>query len=102
MTSIHFDFSPKGGPADLVGKWAPAPARSITWPDGNAWTKAPTAAAEPSSLAVAVEPAARPRGGMSFFGLGVLAAVAAAALAYAQRERVHKTFEARATRMAEI
>ena len=47
MSAIHFDFSPKGGPADLTGKWRPAPDSSITWPDGNAWTKvgAPTAAA---------------------------------------------------------
>ena len=41
MTAIHFDFSPKGGPADLTGTWAPAPYRSITWPDGNAWAKVP-------------------------------------------------------------
>ena len=40
MTSIHFDFSPKGGPKELVGKWAPSPARTITWPDGNVWSKA--------------------------------------------------------------
>ena len=28
MTSIHFDFSPKGGPAKLIGTWAAAPART--------------------------------------------------------------------------
>ena len=28
MTEIHFDFSPKGGPADLLGAWAAAPART--------------------------------------------------------------------------
>ena len=39
MTLIHFDFSPKGGPADLVGKWTKSPERGTTieWPDGNAW-----------------------------------------------------------------
>lgn len=39
MTNIHFDFSPKGGPADLTGKWAKAPDGKVTltWPDGNAW-----------------------------------------------------------------
>ena len=39
MTGIHFDFTPKGGPANLEGVWAPAPSRSITWPDGNKWRK---------------------------------------------------------------
>ena len=39
MSSIHFDFSPKGGPADLTGTWAWDGSRTITWPDGNAWRK---------------------------------------------------------------
>jgi hypothetical protein len=31
-----FDFSPKGGPANLTGKWD---GESIVFPDGNKWTK---------------------------------------------------------------
>ena len=40
MTLIHFDFSPKGGPANLVGTWAKMEdgVITLTWPDGNAWT----------------------------------------------------------------
>jgi len=40
MTNIHFDFSPKGGPKDLVGKWIRHEDSSlaICWPDGNCWT----------------------------------------------------------------
>jgi len=39
MTNIHFDFSPKGGPANLVGKWTRYESGrvEIMWPDGNAW-----------------------------------------------------------------
>ena len=32
------DFSPKGGPKDLLGKYSMIGNR-IEWPDGNAWTK---------------------------------------------------------------
>ncbi|KAL3804638.1 hypothetical protein HJC23_008453 [Cyclotella cryptica] len=32
---IFVDFSPKGGPKDLVGKWEK---NGIRWPDGNKWT----------------------------------------------------------------
>ena len=44
MTEIHFDFSPKGGPADLMGTWSVGAdgVESITWPDGNSWTGMPT------------------------------------------------------------
>jgi len=41
MTTMTVDFSPKGGPPSLSGRWeAPtdAPGR-LVWPDGNAWTK---------------------------------------------------------------
>lgn len=31
------DFSPKGGPKDLAGKYSDG---KITWPDGNAWVRA--------------------------------------------------------------
>ena len=64
MTQIHFDFSPKGGPAELTGVWAAATS-SITWPDGNAWSKfaddatsgartRPLAAARPPAVLVSV------------------------------------------------
>ena len=43
-SQVQFDFSPKGGPADLEGTWSTTPA-AITWPDGNSWTKVPAAAA---------------------------------------------------------
>lgn len=33
---ILVDFSPKGGPKDLLGKYSNG---RIEWPDGNAWTK---------------------------------------------------------------
>ena len=35
---IFIDFSPKGGPKDLVGKWEDSPS-GIRFPDGNKWTK---------------------------------------------------------------
>lgn len=39
MTTIHFDFSPKGGPKGLAGKYARGEDGKVTltWPDGNAW-----------------------------------------------------------------
>jgi len=49
MTDIHFDFSSKGGPSDLQGKWALIDGvETITWSDGNKWDRlaAPTAAFE--------------------------------------------------------
>lgn len=33
--SIFVDFSPKGGPKDLEGKWDGS---GIRWPDGNKWS----------------------------------------------------------------
>eukprot|EP01082_Thalassiosira_pseudonana_P010239 g9131.t1 g9131 contig35:103283-103977(+) len=33
---IFVDFSSKGGPKDLVGKWDE---NGIRWPDGNKWTR---------------------------------------------------------------
>jgi hypothetical protein len=35
--TILVDFSPKGGPSNLKGKWEPAPTPGIRWPDGNLW-----------------------------------------------------------------
>jgi hypothetical protein len=37
--SIYVDFSPKGGPKDLVGKWEDAAPQGIRWPDSNKWTR---------------------------------------------------------------
>ncbi|KAG7362957.1 hypothetical protein IV203_026321 [Nitzschia inconspicua] len=36
--NIFVDFSPKGGPKDLEGKWEAAPVPGIRWPDGNLWS----------------------------------------------------------------
>jgi hypothetical protein len=33
---IFIDFSPKGGPRDLLGKWT---GKGILFPDGNEWKK---------------------------------------------------------------
>ena len=33
---IRIDFSPKGGPKDLLGKWT---GKGILSPDGNNWSK---------------------------------------------------------------
>eukprot|EP00965_Chrysotila_dentata_P247551 6207811-Pleurochrysis_carterae.AAC.2 len=33
---ILLDFTPKGGPADVIGKWT---GLGIAFPDGNVWTK---------------------------------------------------------------
>mmetsp|Transcript_19370 Transcript_19370/g.36580 ORF Transcript_19370/g.36580 Transcript_19370/m.36580 type:complete len:154 (-) Transcript_19370:124-585(-) len=33
--TITVDFSPKGGPSNLKGKWV---GDGISWPDGNKWT----------------------------------------------------------------
>jgi hypothetical protein len=35
---IFVDFSPKGGPKDLEGKWESEPVPGIRWPDGNLWS----------------------------------------------------------------
>lgn len=35
---IFVDFSPKGGPKDLQGKWEAEPVPGIRWPDGNLWS----------------------------------------------------------------
>jgi len=39
MTNIHFDFSPKGGPKDIAGKWIHHEDGTlvICWSDGNCW-----------------------------------------------------------------
>ena len=39
MTSIHFDFSPLGGPSELVAKWVKHSDNSVTlnFADGNSW-----------------------------------------------------------------
>ena len=41
MSTIKFDFSPKGGPAELVGKAVVKEdgKAQIIWPDGNAWER---------------------------------------------------------------
>ena len=38
QNEILVDFSPKGGPPNLLGKYN-AKMNAIQWPDGNAWTK---------------------------------------------------------------
>ena len=35
---IKIDFSPKGGPSDLVGVWEGGDSPGIKFPDGNKWT----------------------------------------------------------------
>ena len=35
---IFIDFSPKGGPKDLVGEWREDVA-GVRFPDGNVWSK---------------------------------------------------------------
>lgn len=40
MSLVHFDFSPKGGPADLTAQWTKDPETgdvTLSWPDGNVW-----------------------------------------------------------------
>lgn len=37
--SIFVDFSPKGGPENLLGIWDSKSPAGIKWPDGNKWTK---------------------------------------------------------------
>ena len=36
--TIFVDFSPKGGPKDLLGVYTEE-LNGIKWPDGNLWTK---------------------------------------------------------------
>jgi hypothetical protein len=38
VNDIFVDFSPKGGPKDLEGKWEAEPVAGIRWPDGNLWS----------------------------------------------------------------
>ena len=35
--AIFVDFSPKGGPSNLLGKWEDKKPAGIRWPDGNKW-----------------------------------------------------------------
>jgi len=35
--NIFVDFSPKGGPKNLQGKWETSQPAGIRWPDGNKW-----------------------------------------------------------------
>lgn len=37
--SVLIDFSPKGGPKNLLGKYETFGAPGIVFPDGNKWTK---------------------------------------------------------------
>jgi hypothetical protein len=39
QSTIKVDFSPKGGPKDVVGKWSD---NGIVFPDGNKWSKVET------------------------------------------------------------
>ena len=62
MTSIHFDFSKKGGPRDVTGVWESAPARTIRWPDGNVWSKSAPSALPSAQLLLAQGQGAQPKG----------------------------------------
>lgn len=61
MGTLTFDFSPKGGPKELVGKsterddgvW------TVVWPDGNAWVSVPSPD-KTSSLATPPPPPPKP------------------------------------------
>ena len=48
--ALHFDFSPKGGPADLVGKWSKT-GLVIAWPDGTP-PRIPLTPGQPETIAV--------------------------------------------------
>lgn len=45
-TSVLIDFSPKGGPKDLLGTWVNLPQPGILFPDGNLWAKLDTTPGE--------------------------------------------------------
>jgi hypothetical protein len=83
LSEIHFDFSPKGGPADLVGKWDPV-ARTITWPDGNVWSPlsdsvwSPTSSAAVAAAATVTEPGGTSQVPTPVLVAAVLSVVAAA------------------------
>ena len=95
MTEIHFDFSPKNGPRDLIGKWSDAASSeaplSIAWPDGNTWRKAGTKGRPGPEMRPATHPFSAMRllrvGALSLFGL---LAVAAAVFAYLRQFRPSK------------
>jgi hypothetical protein len=104
VASRRAQFSPKGGPADLVGVWAAAPARTITWPDGNAWSKAPPALDHPRDdprgqavYAESLSASAARSGGSGSAGAGVFLALAGllAAFAYVRRHSLRRAFEGR-------
>ena len=51
--TITFDFSSKGGPPALAGRWSREPAgtagtATITWPDGNSWAAMPQPVTSPT------------------------------------------------------
>jgi hypothetical protein len=81
---LHFDFSPKGGPADLVGKWSKT-GLVIAWPDGNSWARIGAAGNSGSALKTA---RASNHSGARFGVFFVLIAVAALGLAYRSRDFV--------------
>lgn len=87
MTLIHFDFTSKGGPADLVGVWAKGADGivTLTWPDGNAWeqvTPSADAAFVPTPASTLAEATARKAG--SAYPLLIVGAVVASAFAIAK------------------
>ena len=52
-TNVYFDFSPKGGPANLTGVWTKDGAvERITWPDGNAWSNTISPSADAFSTTI--------------------------------------------------
>ena len=82
--SLIMDFSPKGGPAELIGTWEPAPKRTITWADGNVWAKpgSPVDTDDFKSNLLHERPAERERGigGVRLLALLVVAVAMAAAM----------------------
>ena len=90
MSDIHFDFSPKGGPADLIGIWF-APDRTITWPGGNTWKKVSDAA---KSLAERPSASAGFRQMAVLLGVSVVAVAAITQYARRRQQRADVTYAA--------
>ena len=98
MTSMHFDFSPKGGPADASAVWAKDAAGKVTmtFGDGNAWEllaeTSDSAGVPPAASLVAAKPAAGSSANVNY-ALGLVLAVGVFGMGYFTAKKRRSNFD---------
>ena len=98
MTSMHFDFSPKGGPADASAVWAKDAAGKVTmtFGDGNAWEllaeTSDSAGVPPAASVVAAKPAAGSSANVNY-ALGLVLAVGMFGMGYFTAKKRRSNFD---------